>query len=180
MSRRAWRRTTALILGWASLVTVFYAGLLPAPALDDIVWVVAGFGLTPFWIVVAAGELAVAIGVTRRHHWARILVLYGMAAMCALPFVLRAAFCPARCLAPTRWALAGGTVNSRSHTLPCAHQVGDGCAAGAHRPMSVPAAASCGGEGPLDGRMSGRTLTQDPHPHPHLRIPARAATFHSE
>ena len=25
--------------------------------------------------------------------------------------------------------------------------------------MSVPAAASCGGEGPLDGRMSGRTLT---------------------
>jgi len=112
MSRRAWRRTTALILGWASLVTVFYAGLLPAPALDDIVWVVAGFGLKPFWIVVAAGELAVAIGVTRRHHWARILVLYGMAAMCALPFVLRAAFCPARCLAPTRWALAGGTVNA--------------------------------------------------------------------
>ena len=60
--------------------------------------------------------------------------------------------------------------------LPCAHHVGDGCAAGAHRSLSVPAAARCGGEGPLDGRMSGRTLPLTPT----LWIPARAATFHSE
>ncbi len=78
MSRRAWRRTTALILGWTSFMTLAYSGLLPAPVLDDVVWMVAGFGLKPFWVVVAAGELTVAIGVTRRHPWARVIaILFG-------------------------------------------------------------------------------------------------------
>lgn len=78
MSRRAWRRTTALILAWTSLVTVFYSGLLPAPVLDDVVCCVAGFGLKPFWVLIALGELAVAIGVTRRHGWARLIaILFG-------------------------------------------------------------------------------------------------------
>lgn len=75
MSRRAWRRTAALILSWISLVTLVYSGLLPAPVLDDFVWVVAGFGLKPFWVVVAAGELVVAIGVTSRRSWARAIAI---------------------------------------------------------------------------------------------------------
>lgn len=78
MSRRAWRRTTALILGWTALVTLVYSGFLPAPVLDDVVWLIAGFGLKPFWVAVAVGELAVAIGVTRRYRWARtIAILFG-------------------------------------------------------------------------------------------------------
>lgn len=75
MSRRAWRRTTALILGWTALVTLVYSGFIPAPVFDDVVLVVAGFVLKPFWVAVAAGELAVAVGVTRRYRWARLIAI---------------------------------------------------------------------------------------------------------
>ena len=78
MSRRAWRRTTALILGWTALVTLVYSGFLPAPVLDDVVWLIAGLGWKPFWVAVAVGELAIAIGVMRHYRWARtIAILFG-------------------------------------------------------------------------------------------------------
>ena len=64
--------------------------------------------------------------------------------------------------------------------LPCAHHVGDGCAAAAHRSLSVPAAAGAAAKARLTGVCqagpSPRTLTLTPT----LWIPARAATFHSE
>jgi hypothetical protein len=79
MSGRAWRRGTALILGLMAATTLLYSGMLPAPILDDVRWMVGGgLVLKPFPVAVAVGELAVAVGVLRRYRWARIAaILFG-------------------------------------------------------------------------------------------------------
>ena len=78
MKRSTWRRIAVLIVAWGSFTLLLYGGFMRAPILDDVIWIVATVAFKPFWLVVAAAEAAVAVGLAGRQGWARTLgLLYG-------------------------------------------------------------------------------------------------------